>query len=193
MLCYAATKVDPSISDDLSDTWAVDADAERVDAGYIRPRMEVLLLLGGNRGEVGATLARAEALLAERIGRVRARSRDHWTEPWGFEDDHLFLNRAILIDTVLDPQQVLSHCLRIEVELGRKRAPGSAYTSRTIDIDLLLFEDRIINLPDLRLPHPRMHLRAFALAPAADLLPDRQHPILHRTLLTLLNDVLRST
>jgi 2-amino-4-hydroxy-6-hydroxymethyldihydropteridine diphosphokinase len=155
--------------------------------------MEALLLLGGNIGEVSATLYRAEAMLGEQAGTVLSRSRDHWTEPWGFHDERLFLNRALLVRTGRSPESLLEQCLDIERQLGRTRERGQGYAARTIDIDLLLCEDRVISSPALTIPHPRMHERAFALAPAADVAPDRIHPLLHRTMLTLLKDVLPKT
>ena len=154
--------------------------------------MEVLLLLGGNMGDVRVTLDQAEARITERVGAVRARSREHWTAPWGFRDHRLFLNRALLVDTHLAPEELLQRTLAIERELGRVRETGVGYAARPIDIDLLLWGQQVISLQDLHVPHPRMHERSFALAPAADVAPDWSHPLLHRTVLNLLNDVLRS-
>lgn len=154
--------------------------------------MEALLLLGGNIGEVRVMLDRAEAMINEQVGSVLSRSRDHWNEPWGFQDERLFLNLALVVRTDLSPPDVLHRCLAIEHQLGRTRGSGPRYSSRTIDIDLLLCGDRVISSPELTVPHPRMHERAFALAPAADVVPDWSHPILDRTVLNLLNDVLRT-
>ncbi len=154
--------------------------------------MEALLLLGGNIGDVRITTDRAEEMIGEQCGAVLSRSRDHWTEPWGFQDDRLFLNRALVVRTGLSPKDLLAKCLEIERRLGRTQTEGQRYAPRTIDIDLLLCGDQVISSSDLVVPHPRMHERAFALAPAADVAPDWSHPILHRTVLTLLNDVLRT-
>ena len=154
--------------------------------------MEALLLLGGNIGDVSATMERADEMIGEQVGTVLSRSRDHWTEPWGFQDDRLFLNRALVVGTELSPQSLLEKCLDIERRLGRTKDGGERYSARTVDIDLLLCEDQVISSPDLLLPHPRMHERTFALAPAADVAPDWSHPLLNRTVLTLLNDVLRT-
>lgn len=154
--------------------------------------MEALLLLGGNIGDVSATMERADEMIGEQVGTVLSRSRDHWTEPWGFQDDRLFLNRALVVGTELSPQSLLEKCLDIERRLGRTLGSVERYSARTIDIDLLLCGDQVISSPDLRVPHPRMHERAFALAPAADVAPDWSHPVMNRTVLTLLNDVLRT-
>lgn len=153
--------------------------------------MEAVLLLGGNVGDVHDTFRKAEAAITERCGTIRSRSRDHTTEPWGFQDDRLFLNRALIVDTQLTPRALLDTCLSIEKELGRVRDGSGAYTARTLDIDILFLEDRTINEPGLRVPHPRMHERAFALAPAADIAPGLVHPVLQRNILDLLNDVIQ--
>lgn len=154
--------------------------------------MEALLLLGGNIGEVRERLDRAEAMINGQVGSVLSRSRDHWTAPWGFQDERLFLNRALVVRTDLSPRDLLSKCLDIERHLGRTRMDGQHYSARTIDIDLLLCGDRVISSPELVLPHPRLHERPFALSPAADVAPDWSHPLFHRTVLTLLNNVLRT-
>lgn len=150
---------------------------------------ESVLLIGGNAGDPPAMLARAEAIIDERIGRIVARSRDHWTEPWGFVDERLFLNRALLLRTVLEPTALLDGLLGIERALGRVRDRTVRYAPRGIDIDILLIGEAVIDLPQLQVPHPRMHQRAFALSPAADIAPNWKHPVLHRTVLQLLNDL----
>lgn len=150
---------------------------------------DVLLLLGGNRDDPPTLLARAVDRLQQRAGTVLARSRAHWTEPWGFSDPHLFLNQAVLLRTALDPEDLLRTCLAIETELGRVRSATQRYTARTIDIDVLLYGDRVVEQPGLQLPHPRMHERSFALAPAADIAPAAVHPLLRRTILQLLTDL----
>lgn len=157
--------------------------------GYLRPvSAEVLLLLGADQGEVRATFSRAEQAIASRCGPVLARSRDHWTEPWGFAGPSLFLNRALLIDTALGPDELMDHLLAIERELGRMRG-GGGYTSRSIDIDILLWGAERVDRPGVQVPHPRLHERAFALAPAADLLPLAVPPGRDRTVLLLLDDL----
>lgn len=150
---------------------------------------EALLLLGGDLGDVKATQDRAIALLGERAGTVLARSREHWTEPWGFTSDTLFLNTAVVLRTDLEPGPLLEQCLGIERDLGRARSTAERHASRTLDIDLLLYADRTVNETGLVLPHPRMHERLFALAPAADVAPHGRHPSIGRTVLDLLNDL----
>lgn len=131
----------------------------------------------------------AQRMITERVGAVLGRSRDHWTEPWGFADERVFLNRALLVETEHEPSSLLRSLLAIENELGRERNTAQRYAARTIDIDILLIGDRVIDSDGLQVPHPRMHERAFALAPAADIVPSWVHPTLHHTVLDLLNDL----
>ncbi|MBP8822201.1 MAG: 2-amino-4-hydroxy-6-hydroxymethyldihydropteridine diphosphokinase [Flavobacteriales bacterium] len=148
---------------------------------------EFTLLMGADLGDPAHTFARATALIAARIGKVLATSRDHWTKPWGFQSDRPFLNRALLVESTMDPGQVMDGLLQIEQELGRKRAPSEGYASRLIDLDILFIGAQIRDQPGLRVPHPRVHLRTFALAPAADIVPGLMHPQAGRTVLDLLN------
>lgn len=150
--------------------------------------MEAVLLLGGNEGDPAAVLQASEDLLFPAIGRLLARSRDHWTEPWGFTDDRLFLNRALLVDTHLSPKALLDKALAVETALGRVRGPVR-YGPRTIDIDILWMADIVREGPAPILPHPRMAERRFALAPAADVAPGYLHPVRRRTVLELLDHV----
>lgn len=150
--------------------------------------MEALLLLGGNEGDPSATLSEAERRLFPEAGALLGRSRDHWTVPWGFTDARLFLNRALLLATPMTPEALLAHCLGVEAALGRRRT-GVGYGPRPIDIDVLWMNGLVRLDKAPLLPHPRMHERAFALGPAADLCPDHVHPLLGRTILDLLNDV----
>ncbi len=159
---------------------------------YSTHMVEALLLLGGNEGDPLALFSEAEALIASRIGKIQSRSRDHWTEPWGFEHDSQFLNRALLITTHLEPLETMEQCLGIEKQLGRVREPGAPPGPRPIDIDILLIEDRVIERSGLQVPHPRMHLREFALSPAVDIAPLWTHPVIGRTLLSILNNLSHS-
>ena len=148
---------------------------------------DAYLLLGGNTGDPQRTLRLALAAIAERIGPVRACSRDHWTEPWGFSDPRPFLNLAVHVETVLAPESVVAESLAIEEGLGRVRVPGLGPASRPLDIDLLLYGGCVVEGPGVVVPHPRLHERAFALAPLADIAPQVVHPAKGRTVLELLN------
>jgi len=152
---------------------------------------EITMLLGANRDDPHTTFARATTLVEDRIGRVLASSRDHWTEPWGFQDSRLFLNRAVLVGTSMPPEEVMEKMMGIEQELGRVRPADGHYASRPIDLDILFVGEQVIDRPELSVPHPRVHQRVFALSPAADIIPDLVHPLLHRSVLDLLNDALQ--
>ena len=104
----------------------------------------VVLITGANLGPVAENLAEAVRLLAETVGRIVLRSSLRESEPWGFEADERFLNQVLAIETPLSPERVLDECQRIERILGRVRTPDTGYRSRTMDIDMLFYEDRVI-------------------------------------------------
>lgn len=169
-------------------------DGRRPDSfGAMTQHDHVLLLLGGNLGNPQENLGEAERMISDPKGSIRAtliaRSRDHWTEPWGFLHKNLFLNRALIISTGMEPLELLGELHVIETAMGRTRSMTGGYSARTIDIDILLMGDRIMRTGALEIPHPRLHERAFALEPAADIAPGWIHPAHHRTVLELLNDL----
>ena len=127
--------------------------------------------LGANLGDREATLGRAIELLGRRRGvDVVAVSSFRETDPVGYLDQPRFLNAAAALDTSLSPQELLGALLEVERELGRVRE-GPRYGPRTVDLDLLLMDDLVLDEPDLELPHPRLHERVFALEPLAELDP----------------------
>lgn len=132
------------------------------------------LALGSNLGDRLATLQEAVDALSREPGiRVEASSRVWETEPVGPPQPR-YLNAVLLIVTELEPPELLAACLRVESALGRVRR--ERWGPRTIDIDVLLFDERTIDEPELRVPHPRMHERAFVLAPLLELEPDPMLP-----------------
>jgi 2-amino-4-hydroxy-6-hydroxymethyldihydropteridine diphosphokinase len=135
---------------------------------------DALLGLGGNVGDVRATLEKAVALFADGEGVIlRARSSDYVTPPWGLTDQPPFINLAIQVETVLRPRALLERALEVERALGRDRARETRWGPRTIDIDLIAYDDLAIDERDLILPHPRLFERAFVLVPLAEIVPDR--------------------
>ncbi|GHT23680.1 2-amino-4-hydroxy-6-hydroxymethyldihydropteridine diphosphokinase [Bacteroidia bacterium] len=140
----------------------------------------VFLLLGSNLGDKQAFLRQSVALLDVLPNRVLRVSSLYQSEPWGFEHTEQFLNQAVEMQTPLEPAELLQQIHTIEYSLGRTRVAG-LYIARTIDIDILLFGDRIIRTPDLTIPHPRMAERMFVLQPLAELFPDGVHPVLQLT------------
>ena len=131
---------------------------------------EALLALGGNLGDVRATLARAIAMLCERDDiRLLARSSDYVTPPWGVEDQPPFVNLCVAVDTTLTPQTLLARAQAVERAFGRDRAHERRWGPRTLDIDILAYDDLVLNESDLTLPHPRLNERAFVLLPLAEI------------------------
>ena len=136
--------------------------------------MEALIGLGGNVGEVRATLDAAVALFADGADvALIARSSDYRTPPWGVTDQPSFINCAIAVETALAPRALLVRALSVERALGRDRAREERWGPRTIDIDLIACDDLSLNDPDLVLPHPRLFERAFVLVPLAEIVPER--------------------
>ena len=137
-------------------------------------------------------IAQATELIQQRIGSVVAASRVYETEPWGEFDSpqQNFLNRGLLVETSLTAHEVLHEALAIEAELGRVRKAGSMlYSSRPMDIDLIFYNDEVIETPELTIPHPRMHLRQFVLEPLAEIMPDYRHPVLGLTVRELMEKI----
>lgn len=149
--------------------------------------VDAVLLLGGNQGDRKELLARAVDLITERVGDVRLRSSLYETEPWGFEAEQNFLNQAVVVATRLSAHAVLEEVLNMEKELGRVRH-GKGYSSRTMDIDVMFYGTETYDVPDLRIPHPRLHLRRFVLVPLAEIIPDFVHPEYGKTVSELLDD-----
>jgi len=142
------------------------------------------LLLGGNLGDREGNLKSAVELLNEKIGKVVAVSSLYETAAWGKTDQPAFLNQAVALETNLSALEVLDHALSIEQELGRVRK--DKWGERLIDIDLILFGNEIINIPDkLQVPHPHMQHRKFVMEPLAEIAPDVLHPILGETILAI--------
>jgi 2-amino-4-hydroxy-6-hydroxymethyldihydropteridine diphosphokinase len=135
---------------------------------------EAFIALGGNVGDVRATFDRAITLLCENDKtRLTARSSDYRTPPWGVTDQPPFINAVIAVATILPPRALLTRALEVERTLGRDRGRERRWGPRTIDIDLLAYDDLALAEPDLFLPHPRMFERAFVLVPLAEIAPDR--------------------
>ena len=147
----------------------------------------VFLGLGTNLGDREALLNKALELITESVGPVSARSGIYETEPWGFESGNNFLNMVAQVHTDLNPVYLLKKLAQIENQLGRKRG-SRKYVSRTIDIDILLYGDRVIDRSDLKIPHPLIHERRFVLVPLCDLAPELVHPVLNKTFAVLLKE-----
>lgn len=141
--------------------------------------------LGTNIGNKRRNLITAAALLAERVGDVLALSGFYETEPWGFESNNRFLNAAVKLNTDYSPQELLVITQQIEKELGRTEKSNGTYHDRMIDIDILLYDDEVLQTPELVLPHPLMHERKFVMEPLAEIAPFVQHPIFKESIMDL--------
>ena len=136
---------------------------------------EALIALGGNVGDVRATLAAAIAELCDgKAVRLLARSSDYRTPPWGVEDQPPFVNCAIVAATGLTPLALLHRVQDIERRFGRDRARERRWGPRPLDIDLIAYGGVALDTPELTLPHPRLFERAFVLAPLAEIAPERR-------------------
>jgi 2-amino-4-hydroxy-6-hydroxymethyldihydropteridine diphosphokinase len=135
---------------------------------------EALLALGGNVGDVRQTLDRALAKLCDGAEvQLLTRSSDYATPPWGVENQPSFINCCVAVATTLPPRALLGRAQAIERAFGRDRGREQRWGPRTLDIDLLAYDDLTLNAPDLILPHPRLFERAFVLVPLAEIVPER--------------------
>ncbi len=157
----------------------------------------VVLLLGGNIGDVKESLAQARELLTLRVGDITACSTEMETQAWGFSCEVKFLNQALVIETTLKPLELLIQTQSIECEVGRDRAlerdekeqSGERYASRIIDIDIITYDTEVVEEESLKIPHPLMHQREFVLRPMAEVAPQWRHPLLNATAEELLKEI----
>src|SRR6266508_710369 len=134
----------------------------------------VYLALGSNLDDRLANLKQAIASLTPQM-EVKAKSKVYETPPWGYEDQPKFLNQVIKAKTYLDPEPLLKHLKRLELALGRKESFPNG--PRLIDMDILFYDDLVLNSPSLVIPHPRLHERGFVLLPLMEIAPDLIHPV----------------
>jgi len=135
---------------------------------------DVLIALGGNVGDVRATFEKAIASICGMAqAALLARSSDYATPPWADEQQPRFINACIEIETSLDPHALLFTLYRIEKKFGRDRASEIRWGPRTLDLDLIAYDDVSMQKPELTLPHPRLFERAFVLVPLAEIAPER--------------------
>ncbi|HUR66123.1 MAG TPA: 2-amino-4-hydroxy-6-hydroxymethyldihydropteridine diphosphokinase [Chitinophagaceae bacterium] len=142
------------------------------------------LLTGGNLGNRQANLALAKEHISQQCGTLVKVSSLYETAAWGNTDQPAFLNQALQLETNLHARQLLRRLLKIEKQMGRERK--EKYGPRIIDIDILFFNEEVHNYSLLKLPHPEMQNRRFALLPLAEIAPDIIHPVLKRSVSELL-------
>jgi len=146
---------------------------------------QAILLIGGNLGNRLENISRTVAHIEKRIGKIERRSSIYESEAWGFETKHRFLNMVVAVETSLQPESLLQEVQKIENIMLRIRN-GTGYSSRTMDIDILFFDEEVIDTPTLTIPHPRLHERRFALLPLHEIMPDKVHPVFGKNIRELL-------
>jgi 2-amino-4-hydroxy-6-hydroxymethyldihydropteridine diphosphokinase len=145
----------------------------------------VFLGIGTNLGKREINLEQAVAGIVKYIGPVRNSSSVYETEPWGFHAKDDFLNQVLKIETELSPQGILEKIMMIESLSGRVRGQ-ERYSSRLIDIDILLYNDLILDEENLKIPHPLLHMRRFVLVPLCEIAAESIHPVLKKSVAELL-------
>ncbi len=143
---------------------------------------QAVILLGGNQGDRFMYLSKSKEFISKQIGSLRKISSIYETEAWGFKAEQDFLNQVLVVETLLKPMDLLHKTQRIEKILGRVRpAHSHGYVSRSIDIDILFYDNEIIETPDLQIPHIYLHHRKFTLEPLAEIIPFWLHPIFNKS------------
>lgn len=150
----------------------------------------VYLSLGSNKGDRIGYVQQAASLIGadENISIVRT-SAFYETEPWNMNTQTWFVNAVVEIKTKYTPKELLNVCQKIEKQLGRTRTETKDYADRTIDIDILFYNKDVINEENLVIPHKYVHLRAFTLVPMMELNADFVHPVLHKSIVEMHNDL----
>ncbi|WP_299989128.1 2-amino-4-hydroxy-6-hydroxymethyldihydropteridine diphosphokinase [uncultured Pontibacter sp.] len=144
------------------------------------------LLLGGNLGDRTLYLSQARESIAAQVGPILQGSSLYETAAWGKTDQPAFLNQVLEVQTTLSPEQVLQTINQIEQDLGRIR--HEHWGARVIDIDILFYDELVLQSQRLTIPHPQLHLRRFTLLPLSEIAPHLQHPVLHMQVTQLLQN-----
>lgn len=161
---------------------------------FIFKEMSIAYLgLGTNLGDKVLNLDKAIQHIALEVGVLLGVSSFYRTEPWGFDSENDFLNAVVMIETDLTPLDLLAKTQKIEKKIGRLKKTKNGYSDRLIDIDILLYDNQKINLPQLTIPHKLLHKRDFVLIPMAELAPELIHPVLGKTMKELSEEIVNTT
>lgn len=158
---------------------------------------KAIIITGGNIGDVKDTLRRAQQEINRQMGIILRCSHSYESKAWGFTSSENFYNQAIILDTDLSPEELLDKALEIELQLGRNReeearikaATGEPFAPRAIDIDILFYDDEVVDTERLKIPHPLIQDRDFVLRPLNEIAPDKIHPTLRKTIHTLFEEM----
>ena len=140
----------------------------------------IFLSIGGNIGNKQANFKQVKDLIVKNLGTIIKASSIYESPPWGFESSHTFWNQVVQIESILPPNELLENAKKIEKHFGRERK-SQTYTSRQMDIDILYYEDLILQTDELTIPHPLLHKRNFVLVPLTEVAPEFIHPLLKLT------------
>ena len=153
---------------------------------------EVILILGSNLGDKKQFIADAQKMISVELGQIINESMLYKSMAWGMEvksdEEAIFFNKVVKVESILKPLEVLDKVQQIERSLGRTRVNSDYYESRTIDIDILFYDDLIFNNVRLQIPHNQIPFRRFVLIPLAEIVPYKVHPVLKKNILTLLEE-----
>jgi 2-amino-4-hydroxy-6-hydroxymethyldihydropteridine diphosphokinase len=145
--------------------------------------------LGSNLGQKKEFIELAVSEIEKQIGSIVALSAFYESAPWGFESPNSFINACAAVETTLSPHACLSAIAEIENQLGRPKKDYKGYKDRVIDIDILFYDQLVIDEKDLKVPHPLLHQRLFVLDPLAQIAPKLMHPLLQKNIETLLKEI----
>lgn len=146
---------------------------------------QILILLGGNIGNVKNTFVEAIALLELKLSPKLKQSSVYTSEAWGFDSKERFFNQVVEFSNELPPHEILAVAQDVEKKLGRERNNSSTYQSRPIDIDILFIDNITISTENLTIPHPLLHLRRFTMEPLMEHWAQKEHPVLNKNVETL--------
>ena len=159
--------------------------------------MRAVILLGSDADDAVRRLAEARQMIEERAGSIGAVSEVLTSRAWGFESESVFCNQALTVATELEPEALLDVLQQVERDCGRDRdeearekaRTGQRYASRRLDADIIFCDGRVVDTPRLKVPHPLVAEREFALRPLAQIVPEWRHPLTGRTVAEMLEDI----